>query len=847
MKTQQHAIRSATKPLGYSALFLALFSGAVHAEQEADNSKEAASSKPTDVIVVTSQKRTQNVMDVPVPVDVVSGSQLKETGSVSLGDMSDYTPGFSFSKNEVVQGTATMRGISSSNISTGGDPSVAVFFDDFYMPRAAQSVLFSDLQRVEVLKGPQGTLFGKNAAAGVVSIYPNEPSDDVDGYLDVRLGDYSLRRIEGMVNLPLTDTLYLRVNGITNQRDSYVDNENSDYNGDELGNRDHQAARVAMLWKATDSTSLQLAYDWDHLHQGYSAQLGVSDYAYSTDPASRKMASDVDDGHEWRDMSAISMKLNHTFSDKWSGKFISSYREWEASGKDDTDGTADITRYVDTINYEDSDIFYNEVQFNYQGDRLSYVGGATYSKENVYQKTTVELTVDTVERLVTESLNDTLVSTMQSLGYDDATIASLGLPVDHIWNASDWGTVLSVMSQADPSVNSLLSAMGSSAFDPGLADAITATGDLSYQAMSEALGESALLGPSYSGQYWGENVANRGDFTSYGVYSDFDYKINDKWGAIFGLRYSYDKKKFSWKITENTVDGISLPSMVDQLFPLVDNLEASHNWSKWTGRVGGRYHINENQMAYLTYSTGYKAGGYDSLDVTTAENPFKPESVKDIELGYKASLFDVLRVQLDVYNMDVDNRQQSVNSMLPGSSALVPVIINGDQKIKGLEMLLDWQATDNVKLGMVGEYRHTKSDWNDYYNSEGQLVTDESHSSDVFDYTLTFDYFPSLRLAAGTFKFHMDYVFAENTAKDDPDLLPIAYQIPDYFNDTKDLNAQLSWFSSDDHWQVSIWGKNLLDNTTLYNLGGFAAEILDTPTVRVNDPRTYGLDVHYRF
>ena len=104
-----------------------------------------------ETITVTAQKRVQNVMDVPVAIDSISAIDLKETSSVLLGDIADYTPGFKFSKDAVVQATATMRGISSSNISTGGDPSVAIFFDDFYLPRAAQSVMFSDMQRIEIL------------------------------------------------------------------------------------------------------------------------------------------------------------------------------------------------------------------------------------------------------------------------------------------------------------------------------------------------------------------------------------------------------------------------------------------------------------------------------------------------------------------------------------------------------------------------------------------------------------------------------------------------------------------------------------------------------------------------
>ena len=104
--------------------------------QQATPSADPSNNKDSaiETITVTAQKRLQNVMDVPVAIDSISATDLKETNSVLLGDIADYTPGFKFSKDAVVQATATMRGISSSNISTGGDPSVAIFFDDFYQP-----------------------------------------------------------------------------------------------------------------------------------------------------------------------------------------------------------------------------------------------------------------------------------------------------------------------------------------------------------------------------------------------------------------------------------------------------------------------------------------------------------------------------------------------------------------------------------------------------------------------------------------------------------------------------------------------------------------------------------------
>ncbi|WP_348733900.1 TonB-dependent receptor [Rheinheimera texasensis] len=812
------------------------------AQQTTDKNAESA----IEVMTVTAQKRVQNLMEVPVAIDSISAKDLEETNSVLLGDIADYTPGFKFSKDAVAQATATMRGVSSSNISTGGDPSVAIFYDDVYLPRAAQSVLFADMQRIEILKGPQGTLFGKNAAAGVVSMVPNAPEHTDEAFLKATLGDYGLQRFEGMANTSLSDQFALRINALSNQRDSYIDNVYKDYQGEELGNTNHQAARIAALWTPTQSTKVQFSYDYDDMDQGYSPAIGLSPYAYSMNPLDHTIENDVIDGHERRDMDAWTVKINHEFNSDWSGKLISSKRQWQVSGRDDADGTADKTRYLDTINFEDSDIFYNELQLNYSHDKLNYVGGITYSKENVHQTTTLDITADTIARLTSDNLNQMLGGALMQAGVPAEALGQMGLPIDHIWKPADWASVLSILAMVDPSVAGLLQQLGAEPFSPELAAAISATGDLTYQLIGGGLGIAEIFGPSNAGKMWSEDIVNNGVFNSYGIYSDVDYQYNDQWGFTAGLRYSRDEKDFSWDIRERSF-GASLPSLTEFLFPLVTNLKASKDWSKLTGRGVVRFQADADQLWFLSYSTGYKSGGYDSLDPMSSANPYAPEEVKNIELGYKAELWQSVRVQTSIYNMNLTNRQRSVSSKRPGDGVAVPLIINGDQDIRGMELIVDWQATPALKLGLVTEYRKTESSWEQFYNGDGDLVTDTEKDSSADAYTLTADWTPDWAFGDGQWKVHVDYVYEENTRADDPDLLAIAKQIPAYFADSKNLNARISWQSNSDHWEVAVFGKNLTDNETTGGIGGFAAAVLGTPITSLNPPRTAGVEVKYQF
>ncbi len=386
----------------------------------------------------------------------------------------------------------------------------------------------------------------------------------------------------------------------------------------------------------------------------------------------------------------------------------------------------------------------------------------------------------------------------------------------------------------------------SDTFSEDLVYSILDTGDLTYDLVSAQMGIPEIIGPSYAGDFWGEDVVNTGRFVSTGLYSDIDVQLTDSWGFAAGIRYSRDDKEFSWAVSERTLDGSSLTSMVDQLYPLLDDLNASKTWDKLTGRALLRYSYFDG-MVYTSYSSGYKAGGYDSLNPATAMDPFEPESISNIELGYKGTLFGALRVQANLYQMDVTDRQEMVFSQLPGSAALVPLVINGDQSIFGAEMIVDWHATDTWKLGLITEFRDIDSEWEPFYNSQGLLTEDETNTSSATSYTLTSDWSPDWSFAGGFLKWHLDYVYEQNVAEDRPDLHPVAYTIPGYFNDTQVLNTRVSWQSAGGRYEAAIWGQNLTDNTTVGPIEGMAAEILGTPTVTVSNPRTIGIDFRYSF
>lgn len=868
-----------SKKLLATALSTALLTSSfnVEAQQGAD------AEDPTEIIMVTAQKRQQNIMKVPVVVDTVSADMLKKTNSILLSDIDKFIPGFDFTDTNMTQAGVTMRGIASPNISVGGDPSSATFFDGVYMPRAAQNVLFSDIERIEVLKGPQGTLFGRNAAMGVVNILPNAPENDNRGFVKGMWGTDNLARYEFMGNLAVSDTLFVRVNALLNTQDGLAENiYDAPWNAGtktwDPGARDHKAARISAKWLISSSTDLQLSYDLDDLEQAPPIAIGISQWAYDggKDVFSDKIENDVRNGVESRDMYAFTAKLNHEFNEQLSLLYTASYRDWETVNREDEDGTKDITRYFDTSNNEDSNIFYSELQLNYVGDALSVVGGFSYSKEKVKQTSELNLSADSAARFITSSLNDVIKDSIaqeiaglinvEAFGGDadaaaenafgpgatfdgvvDNYYSSYGFPMDHLWQPDAWAGALNVMGVGDM----IMDGIGM----PGVTlngDIVTATGDLTYDIVSQQLGIAEIFGPSHSGQFWEESINNTGDFTNWGVYIDGDWQLNNHWSVLAGLRYSHDSKDFSWYIPLTTFAD-ERPGVSNILFPMTTDSNgnsaaviASKTWDKITGRLVAQYEVNNDHMVFASFSTGYKSGGYDSLVVSSSVNPFKPEDTTNLELGYKGIAFDTLRITASIYHLQLDNRQRSIDSKAPGSSTAVPTIINGDTTIDGLELGLEWSATSDLRLGLVTEIRNSDEQWQEFYNEEGTLVPTEETSSKVSNnFTLRADWMPDL--GVGTTTLHVDYVYVENTNADEVGLEEYKKAISEYFVDTQDLNARLSWENDMDNIEVGFWAKNILDKRYVKSLGGPTASILGTPFANINRGRELGIDLTYHF
>jgi len=206
-------------------------------------------------IVVTAQKREQNLQDVGTSVTAFDSNTLERLGLKDVTEIANQVPGLQYNQFGATVTIYNLRGVSQNDFSDHQEAPIAVYADDAYIAStgALAGSLF-DLQRVEVLRGPQGTLFGRNATGGLIHYISNQPTDHLDGYLDVAAGNYTTINTEGAIGGPLTDTLSTRLAFATSHHDGYITNRI----GPKIADEKQYAGRLQFTYKPSEHTEFRL-------------------------------------------------------------------------------------------------------------------------------------------------------------------------------------------------------------------------------------------------------------------------------------------------------------------------------------------------------------------------------------------------------------------------------------------------------------------------------------------------------------------------------------------------------------------------------------------------------------
>lgn len=362
---------------------------ASHAEQVGDKVVAPADEADTAVtsadIVVTALRRETTLQKTPAAVAAISGADLQLRGISDVQNLAVAVPGVSFGQT-VGQAHIAVRGIGSDVVTAGQDPRVAFYQDGVYIARpGAQLGGMFDVDRIEVLKGPQGTLYGRNATGGAVSIVSHRPTEELDGYIRAGYGNYNALTLDGAVSGLVAETLSARIAVHFQHRDGYGDNV---VTGNDIDDKREVAVRGSFAWRPADGLELLTIADYFResdkafgLHFFTRANpnvpvLGIA-LGGTALPNSRDIASDIDPAVRTRSW-GISEQISYEMD--WATiRSVTAFRKFKGSYLTDIDGTSVQLAY-DRL-FENAKQFSQELQLDGKVDRASWLIGALYFNE----------------------------------------------------------------------------------------------------------------------------------------------------------------------------------------------------------------------------------------------------------------------------------------------------------------------------------------------------------------------------------------------------------------------------------------------------------------------------------
>ncbi len=429
---------------------------------EGEVSAQESENQFIEVITVTAQKREESVQDVPIAINTYTGERLADAGVENTIDLQVIEPSLVFTTNAAF-GQPYLRGVGTDLFTPGAESSIATFVDDVYQSRTISALQdFYDMQRVDVVKGPQGALFGRNAVGGAINVYSNKPTDELEGYLNIQPGNFNKARFEGALNVPLSDGMAWRIAGLISKRDGYIDNVFTD---EDIDNEDYYSLRTHLDIVLSDDVGLLLSGNYSSEDSSRNVVTRVDTSGGSAiadsfgairpdDEFETALNEDINVDIETRSLAAT---LNWDLGSV-ALKSITAYRETDAAMVLDLD--ASQLDFSSNAPVQESETFSQELQLVSQGDSAAeWVLGLYYLQEDASQQLNVALDFPMITGAPSDLLDqpggsvETIsLGVFANLKYQisDPLAISAGLRYNYDERDLDFAETLSVLSTGAP-------------------------------------------------------------------------------------------------------------------------------------------------------------------------------------------------------------------------------------------------------------------------------------------------------------------------------------------------------------------------------------------------------------
>lgn len=702
-----------------SAIIIASPCGNLHAQSSVTVLEE---------IIVTAQKRKSNLIDTPISITAIGGDRLEKLGAVTLDGVTNEVPGVVFSNDSsLTNSNLTIRGISNSQESPTIDPANTIYVDEVFVGSSlgAQLSLY-DIAQVEVLRGPQGTLFGRNSVGGAISIQTRQPGEEPSLDVNLSAGNYNYRRLDVSADVPLiNDTLLSRFALSKVDRDGYMENQLVGF--PDLNEIGRLSGRAKFLYTPSDDTDINLSLDFSKVDQiGRGFDVIVDGLKVDSNPYDRKIKV-FDPKPEKLDAYGGSLKISHTYDDL-TFTSISSYRyqDYERT----TNAGAAHVEIATLSTPQTSDAISQEFRVSYLGiDNLDLVLGAYY-------------------------------------------------------------------------------------FDR----------DLDFDAIV-ALGR--FHSPPARGLSQDRYVLTNSNSVS--VFAHGIYNVTDNLSVALGFRHTREDKSMDLTLS-GKLRG-----------PNVGQAVYDSSWSKVTPVLNLQYKFNESSNAYVTYSTGFKSGGFNELVILSADvQAYQEEDVSNFEVGLKGRFSEGRgRYSSSIYYMDWSDLQVERIVIDQDSGVFSTYVGNvGSAESYGADIEIDYLVTDNLSINTSVSYNSSEITEGSESVKTGNALGDSPQLSGNLNLDYSISLGDSLTGFIGGSVSWRDEYYASS-----PENIDISFQ-----ESHTNLSARIGLETNDEQYELYFWGKNLTDEVVIQRvLDVRTSPLVPRGLISINSPRTFGITFSAHF
>jgi iron complex outermembrane receptor protein len=613
-----------------------------------------------DEVVVTAQKREQRLQDVPIAVSVVGGDLVENTGGFNIESLRALVPSLNLRKtNTALNQSLFLRGVGTINFAIAAQPSVAAVVDGVVLSSAGEA--FGDLydvERIEVLRGPQGTLFGKNASAGVVNIVTKRPGTETGGFIDVSWFEGDERRYKASLDAPISDTLRTRTTVTFGEFDGYIDNVSTTAAGGKLNGYSRKGIRTVWVADPTEKVQLTFIADYRRSEDNCCVEVIGSRPAPGANAAAiTSLLAGVDFAGDASRLVRQNLQMRSeedaygasVQADVELGNLtltsITAYRTWDSTEIREGDWLDRPAAYVGNafaqlhdFGPQTTDTLSQELRIaSGGGDTIDYVAGVYFSKtdaDRFFQR-------------------DTIVC------------RSTTAPVD----ATGLAPCLPGVSVVDSTP--------------------TASADFSS------------------------------DFKNIAAFADGTWNLGERFRLLGGLRWTQDELSFThfYRFSPSPGPGIRTAPVGSGPTATLSNSDKSDNIS---GRLGAQWDATDDVMTYFTYARGYKGPAFNAFFNmgVNDRNVIDAETVDSFELGAKSTLFDG-RMILNAAAFWAKYDDFQANNFLVLNNTVITTLTNaGKVTSGGVEVEFQAQPTDSFSLS--GGFAYTDARIDNFFTPPGQ-------------------------------------------------------------------------------------------------------------------------------